>query len=73
MKTCENVSVLRFLTKDNFDFPISRENCRKIWEKTRENVGVLRFLTVDNFDFTRKIVEKNSGEKLVKMLGVLHF
>ena len=37
--------------------------------KTRENVVVLHFLAVDNFDFTRKIVKKNSGEKLVKMLG----
>ena len=26
-------------------------------------------LAVDNFDFTRKIVKKNLGEKLVKMLG----
>ena len=32
---------------------------------------VLDFLVVDNFDFTRKIVKKNLGEKLVKMLGVL--
>ena len=30
---------------------------------------VLDFLAVDNFDFTRKIVKKNLGEKLVKMLG----
>ena len=30
---------------------------------------VLDFLAVDNFDFTRKIVQKNVGEKLVKMLG----
>ena len=30
---------------------------------------VLYFLAVDNFDFTRKIVKKNLGEKLVKMLG----
>ena len=29
---------------------------------------VLDFLPVDNFDFTRKIVIKNLGEKLVKML-----
>ena len=29
---------------------------------------VLGFLAVDNFDFTRKIVKKNLGEKLVKML-----
>ena len=27
------------------------------------------FLAVDNFDFTRKIVKKNLGEKLVKVLG----
>ena len=36
--------------------------------KTRENVVVLDFLAVDNFDFTRRIVKKNLGEKLVKML-----
>ena len=30
---------------------------------------VLHFLAVDNFDFTRKFVNKNLGEKLVKMLG----
>ena len=30
---------------------------------------VLDFLAVDNFDFTRKNFKKNSGEKLVKMLG----
>ena len=30
---------------------------------------VLDFLAVDNFDFTRKIVNKNLGEKLVMMLG----
>ena len=36
--------------------------------KTRENVVVLDFLAVDNFDFTRKIIKKNLGEKLVKML-----
>ena len=30
---------------------------------------VLDFLAVDNFDFTRKIVKKNLGGKLVKMLG----
>ena len=30
---------------------------------------VLDFLAVDNFDFTRKIVKKNLGEKIVKMLG----
>ena len=58
-----------FLQKFNFDFP------RKLsifygW-KTRENVVVLDFLTVDNFDFTRKIVQKNLGEKLVKLLGFL--
>ena len=32
---------------------------------------VLDILAVDNFDFTRKIVKKDLGEKLVKMLGVL--
>ena len=32
---------------------------------------VLDFLAVDNFDFTRKIVKKNLGEKLVKMLGFI--
>ena len=31
---------------------------------------VLDFLALDNFDFTRKIVKKNLGEKLVKMLGI---
>ena len=49
---------------------ISRENCRFFgWWKTRENVVVLDFLAVDNFDFTRKIVKKNLGEKVVKMVG----
>ena len=33
----------------------------------------LYFLAVDNFDFTRKIVKKNLGEKLVKMLGICTF
>ena len=36
--------------------------------KTRENVVILNFLAVDNFYFTRKIVKKNLGKKLVKML-----
>ena len=36
--------------------------------KSRENVVVLGYLAVDNFDFTRKIVKKNLGKKLVKML-----
>ena len=31
----------------------------------------LDFLAVDNFHFTRKIMEKNLGEKPVKMLGFL--
>ena len=59
---------LHFLFKNST--LISRENCRFLggW-KTRENVVVLDFLAVDNFDFTRKIVKKNLGEKLVKMLG----
>ena len=56
-----------FVQKFYFDFP------RKLsifWGlKTRETVVVLDFLAVDNFDFTRKIVKKNLGEKLVKMLG----
>ena len=39
--------------------------------KTREIVLVLGFLAVNNFDFTRKIVKKNLGEKLVKMLGFI--
>ena len=35
---------------------------------------ILDFLAVDNFDFTRKIVKKNLGQKVVKMLGMdLHF
>ena len=56
-----------FVHKFNFDFPIKLSIFRG-W-KTRENVVVLGFLAVDNFDFTRKIVKKNLGEKLVKMLG----
>ena len=60
-----------FVQKFNFDFP------RKLsifWgEKTRENVVVLDFLAVDNFDFTRKIIKKNLGEKLVKLLGICTF
>ena len=56
-----------FVQKSSFDFP------RKLsiffgW-KTREIVVVLDFLAVDNFDFTRKMVKKNLGKKLVKMLG----
>ena len=31
---------------------------------------ILDFLAIDNFDFTRKIVQKDLGEKLMKMLGV---
>ena len=38
-------------------------------EKNRENVVDFDFLAIDNFDITRKIVKKNLGEKLVKMLG----
>ena len=49
-----------WVTEKIFDFS---------WWKTRENVVVLNFLAVDNFDFTRKIVKKNLGEKLLKMLG----
>ena len=41
--------------------------------KTREIAAVLDFLAVDNFDFTRKIVKKNLGEKLVKMLAICLF
>ena len=57
---CSKSSFL--VQKFNFDFP------RKFGGKTRENVVVLDFLAVDNFDFMRKIVKKNLGEKLVKML-----
>ena len=49
-----------FVQKFNFDF---------LEWKTRENVVVLDFVAVDNFDLTRKIVKKNLGEKLVKLLG----
>ena len=61
-----------FVQKFNFNF------LRKLsifWgDKTRENVVVLDFLAVDNSDFTRKIVKKNWGEKLVKMvLSKLNF
>ena len=56
-----------FVQKFNFDFP--RKLSIFLGWKTRENVVVLDFLAVDNFDFTRKIVKKNLGEKLVKMLG----
>ena len=52
----------------------SEKNCRFfLGEKNRENVVVLDFLAVDNFDFTRKIVKKNWGEKLVKMLRICTF
>ena len=57
-----------FVQKFNFDFPW-KLSIFLGW-KSRENVVVLDFLAVDNFDFTRKIVKKNLGEKLVKMLGV---
>ena len=59
---------LHFLSKNSA--LIYRDHCRFFggW-KIRENVVVLDFLAVDNFDFTRKIVRKNLGEKLVKMLG----
>ena len=56
-----------FCPKFNFDFP-TKLSIFLGW-KTRENVVVLDFLAVDNFDFTRKIVKRNLGEKLVKMLG----
>ena len=49
------------------------KNCRFFWWKIRENVVVLALLAVDNFDFTKKIVKKNLGEKLVKMLGICTF
>ena len=53
---------------------ISREKLSNCFGwKTRENAAVLDFLAVDNFDFTRKIVKKNLGEKLVKMLGICTF
>ena len=59
---------LHFLSKKST--MISRENCRFFWgEKLVKMFLVLDFLAVDNFDFTRKIVKKNLGEKLVKMLG----
>ena len=63
-----------FVQKFNFDFP------RKIVEllsvKTRENAenaAVWDYLAVDNFDFTRKIVKKNLGKKLVKVLRICAF
>ncbi len=60
-----------FVQKFNFDYP------RKIVElfsvKTREKAAVLDFLAVDNFDFTRKIVKKNLGKKLVKVLRICAF
>ena len=57
--------------KFNFDFP--RKIVELFWVKTRENAAGLDFLAVDNFDFMRKIVKKNLGEKLVKMLGICTF
>ena len=51
----------------DFDFPIKIVDF--LGWKSRENIVVLDFLDVDSFDFTRKIVKKNLGEKLVKMLG----
>ena len=60
-----------FVQKFNFDFP------RKIVEmfsvKTRENAAVWDFLAVDHFDFTRKIVKKDLGKKLVKILRIYAF
>ena len=53
----------------NFNFDSLRKLSIFFGWKTRENVVVLDFLAVDNFDFTRKILKKNLGEKLVKMLG----
>ena len=41
--------------------------------KTGKNGAVLDFLATDNFYFTRKIVKKNLGEKLVKMLAIYTF
>ena len=58
--------------KFNFDFPRKIVELFWVW-KTRENAAVLDFLAVDNFDFMRKIVKKNLGEKLVKMLGICTF
>ena len=60
-----------FFPKFIFDFP--RKIIELFWVKIRENAAVLDFLAVDNFDFTRKIVKKNLGEKLVKMLGICTF
>ena len=56
-----------FVQKINFDF--SRKLSIFWVEKFVKMCGVLDFLAVDSFDFTRKIVKKNLGEKLVKMLG----
>ncbi len=58
---------LHFLSKNST--LISRENCRFLGEKLVKMLWFLDFLAVDNFDFTRKIVKKNLGENLVKMLG----
>ena len=60
-----------FVQKFSFDIP--RKIVQLFWVKTRENAAVLDFLAVDNFDFTRKIVKKNLGQKLVKMLGICTF
>ena len=65
MAHCSKSSFL--VQKFNFDFP--RKLSIFLAGKPRENVVVLNFVAVDNFDFTRKIVKKNLGEKLVKLLG----
>ena len=56
-----------FVQKFNFDFPwkLSIKWVKNSWKCC----GFGLFKTVDNYDFTRKIVKKNLGEKLVKMLG----
>ena len=61
------LSFIFCLQKLNFDS--TRRIVELFWVKTRENAAVLDYFTVDNFDFTGKIVKKNLGEKLVKMLG----
>ena len=59
--------IFKFCPKNQLWFP--EKIVHFLGRKTRENVVVLDFLAVDNFDFTRKIIKKNLGEKLMKMLG----
>ena len=69
--TLFEIFIIFFVQKFSFDFP--RKNVELFSVKTRENAAVWDFLAVDHFDFTRKIVKKDLGKKLVKILRIYAF